>query len=103
LGPIGFFVTGERGIYFDKYQQTDSKYYSCLSNTLALCLHEHKNERIAPIMFPPFSLDPHRLWCGWADGAFFCSFSFFIAQQGITVMMAIIGRRNAQCQMCNAQ
>ena len=25
---------------------------------LALCLHKHKNEHIAPIMFPPFSLDP---------------------------------------------
>jgi len=25
---------------------------------LALCLHKHKNEHIAPIMFPPFSFDP---------------------------------------------
>jgi hypothetical protein len=52
------FVPGQRGIFFDRYAGTDREYYSCFSLMLALCLHNHKNEHIAPIMFPPFSLDP---------------------------------------------
>ena len=52
------FVPGQRGIFFDRYAGTDREYYSCFSVMLALCLHKHKNEHIAPIMFPPFSLDP---------------------------------------------
>jgi hypothetical protein len=32
--------------------------YSYFSVMLALCLHKHKDEHIAPLMFPPFSLDP---------------------------------------------
>ena len=51
-------MPGQRGIFFDRYAGTDREYYSCFSVMLALCLHKHKNEHIAPIMFPPFSLDP---------------------------------------------
>jgi hypothetical protein len=55
---IGFFVPGQRRLPFGKYVGTSREYYSCFSAMLALCLQEHKNEHIAPIMFPPFSLDP---------------------------------------------
>jgi hypothetical protein len=52
------FVSGQRGIFFDRYAGTDGEYYSFFFVMLALCLRKHKNEHIAPIMFPPFSLDP---------------------------------------------
>jgi hypothetical protein len=50
-------VVDQRG-FFGKYAGTDRGYYSYFSVMLALCLHNHKDEHIAPIMFPPFSLDP---------------------------------------------
>jgi hypothetical protein len=47
-----------KGDFFGRYAGTDREYYSYFSVMLALCLHNHKDEHIAPIMFPPFSLDP---------------------------------------------
>jgi hypothetical protein len=43
---------------------------------LALCLHEYKNEHIAPIMFPPFSLDPIGFGVVKPMGPFFAPFHF---------------------------
>ena len=43
---------------------------------LALCLHKHKNEHIAPIMFPPFSLDPIGFSVVGPMGTFFAPFHF---------------------------
>jgi hypothetical protein len=76
------FVPGQRGIFFDRYAGTDREYYSCFSVMLALCLHKHKNEHIAPIMFPPFSLDPIGFGVVGPMGTFFAPshFTFFRAR-----------------------
>jgi len=73
------FVPGQRGIFFDRYAGTDREYYSCFSVMLALCLRKHKNEHIAPIMFPPFSLDPIGFSVVGPMGTFFAPshFSFW--------------------------
>jgi hypothetical protein len=43
---------------------------------LALCLHKYKNEHIAPIMFPPFSLDPIGFGVVGPMGTFFAPSHF---------------------------
>jgi hypothetical protein len=43
---------------------------------LALCLHEYKNEHIAPIMFPPFSLVPIGFGVVGPMGTFFAPSQF---------------------------
>jgi hypothetical protein len=54
--------------------------YSCFSVMLALCLQEYKNEHIAPIMFPPFSLDPIGFGVVGPMGPFFAP-SHFLAHR----------------------
>jgi hypothetical protein len=94
------FVPGQRGIFFDRYAGTDREYYSCFSVMLALCLHKHKNEHIAPIMFPPFSLDPIGFGVVGPMGTFF---PLLISHCTAKNNGNDGDHRNAQCQMCNAQ
>jgi hypothetical protein len=91
------FVPGQRGIFFDRYAGTDREYYSCFSLMLALCLHKHKNEHIAPIMFPPFSLDPIGFGVVGPMGIFFAPSHFtFLRARSASVFAKASTRQAAQ-------
>ena len=88
-------MPGQRGIFFDRYAGTDREYYSCFSVMLALCLHKHKNEHIAPIMFPPFSLDPIGFSVVGPMGTFFAPFHFTFLRARFASVFAKASTRQA--------
>jgi hypothetical protein len=62
---------------------------------LALCLHKHKNEHIAPIMFPPFSLDPIGFSVVGPMGTFFAPFHFTFLRARFASVFAKASTRQA--------
>jgi len=88
-------VPSQRGIFFDSYAGTDREYYSYSSVMLALCLHKHKNEHIAPIMFPPFSLDPIGFGVVGPMGTFFAFSHFTFLRARFTSVFAKASTRQA--------
>jgi len=62
---------------------------------LALCLHKHKNEHIAPIMFSPFSLDPIGFSVVEPMGTFFAPFHFTFLRARFASVFAKASTRQA--------